>query len=589
MSTSPRRYTPLNTATAEIRVMLIDQTSELSEIVCTLQTIPLASASPFYALSYVWGDGNDMQVIKLDGERVKTRKNLCDFIRSLRVAIQGPIKIWVDYLCINQDDLDERAAQVAMMGQIYSRADSVYAWLGPSTADAERIFDFVEQSKIQRLAGETYWKIYMSDPTISDAFDDLLRRPYWTRLWILQEIVLAKRLWLFSGSRYISWDDLHFVLAGTKGSGSLYYARNSSQETTRLLQYLKESRDSPSALSLSSLVHKFHTAQCHDGRDKIYGLLSLAHQDTTRHVKVDYRSPLLQVLLDTYATWASEWVLDQDDACDTNIAEASYTPSLFCHELEFLFPEKQLLDLYDDDESRRQIIAKVTLKGYWQSRIFEFKHIATIPVPEEQFIPVSQSKSISQRSFPSHTLSQMITSARYDTFAYTTILPLPTDMVVNLGPMILIVRQKDGQYFVAGRGIQQRCTATECIFDPRLWRAQLLPDSIFELKYEHSPDTSPARRSSTRRKNHFVNVTLNAAALVEVLIANKEQDRTWEPHEFGLQHSIIDMCKDCRLSTSFGRRGPGTKPCRCIWSGQGVASSLSSQFRGLRRHHTVAM
>ncbi|KAJ9658239.1 hypothetical protein H2198_003812 [Neophaeococcomyces mojaviensis] len=521
MATSSIQYMPLRTELAEIRVMVIDQTDELSDVVCTLQTVPLAEANPFYALSYVWGDPHDVQSVTLDGQCIKVRKNLCDFIQSLRVAMHGPIRVWVDYLCINQKDLDERAAQVAMMDRIYSTADSVYAWLGPSTADSEKVFDFLEQSRIQRSAGEPYWKIFMSDSTVFHALEDLLGRSYWTRLWIIQEIVLAKRLWLFCGSRYISWHDLHFALAGTKAFHSTTHKRDSLHETMRLLQYLKESRESSSTMSLSKLVHKFITAQCQDERDKIYGLLSLAHQDARRLVKVDYRRPLLQVLLDTYPKWASEWVLDQEDICEANPATNSYTPSLFCQELELLFPESQLLNLYDDREIRKQITANVTFKGFWQSGTFEFRHIALIPTLEERFVPISHTRSIGREALSGPILSQMISPGGYDIFTYTTIAPLLTDKIINVGPIMLIVRQKGGKSVIVGRGIQKRCSAMEQIFDPRLWRAQLLTDSIFELKDDYIVEAAPVRRPSTRNRDDFVNVTLNAAA------SHMEASRFW--------------------------------------------------------------
>jgi hypothetical protein len=96
---------------------------------------------------------------------------------------------WVDALCINQDDAQEKAHQVGMMGSIYSNATYTYIWLGPNSEAGDLAMDFVanagpanfESSKI--VSEINYWK----------ALHALLRRGWWSRLWIVREACLSKR------------------------------------------------------------------------------------------------------------------------------------------------------------------------------------------------------------------------------------------------------------------------------------------------------------------------------------------------------------------------------------------------------------
>jgi hypothetical protein len=128
----------------------------------------------------------------------------------------------VDAICINQDDLAERSAEVLEMGSIYSHAEQVVVWLGPSSKDS-------------RLAVETLKKLgdgiryHVEDHTISHetsswakrlesdpetlkfnqpswfAIRDILRREWFSRLWVFQEIGLATQATLFAGQDSIDW------------------------------------------------------------------------------------------------------------------------------------------------------------------------------------------------------------------------------------------------------------------------------------------------------------------------------------------------------------------------------------------------
>lgn len=103
-----------------------------------------ASARPghveYVALSYTWGDADLVKEILLDGELFHVRENLWDFLNRARQTCLMEY-LWIDALCINQSKAGEGNHQVAMMGDIYSRAERVIVWLVIRSAEIEDAMD----------------------------------------------------------------------------------------------------------------------------------------------------------------------------------------------------------------------------------------------------------------------------------------------------------------------------------------------------------------------------------------------------------------------------------------------------------------
>ncbi|KAF2814788.1 heterokaryon incompatibility, partial [Mytilinidion resinicola] len=145
------------------------------------------TSSPFYyAASYTWGVPGSLQEIELNGVAHSIQANLFDFLQQLRLA-DATVTLWVDALCISQNDNSEKSIQVPLMGLIYSNAKSVFVWLGPQADGSEEYFDSFNQAPSKSL------KKVDSDARNprSAAIAFLQRREYWTRTWIIQELVLA--------------------------------------------------------------------------------------------------------------------------------------------------------------------------------------------------------------------------------------------------------------------------------------------------------------------------------------------------------------------------------------------------------------
>ena len=228
-------YSPLNTARNEIRLLEIrprHSDDAQQQPTLRLSVHSLDDAPVYQALSYVWGDPKQTKPVTVDGHQTPVTTNLFDALLQLRE--QGVQTIWADAVCINQQDDEEKAIQIQMMATIYSRAVSVVAWLGCSDASTERALQNIRslyrmtcsfsldlaihdrpnlwtwQRDELEYAGETL-ALNLCDDLSFERGDigsimPFLLRPYWSRLWVIQELCLAKKALLLCGRHMISWE-----------------------------------------------------------------------------------------------------------------------------------------------------------------------------------------------------------------------------------------------------------------------------------------------------------------------------------------------------------------------------------------------
>jgi hypothetical protein len=125
--TDRRTHQPL---TGDIICLLTLQPGLFNDpIHCQLEQVSLSAGHSYEALSYAWGDAKDTSPMILDRTLYYITKNLECALRYFRYKESLRV-LWIDAICINQNDLDEKSEQVLIMGEIYSRATKVYAWLG---------------------------------------------------------------------------------------------------------------------------------------------------------------------------------------------------------------------------------------------------------------------------------------------------------------------------------------------------------------------------------------------------------------------------------------------------------------------------
>ncbi|KAE8446189.1 hypothetical protein EG329_012414 [Mollisiaceae sp. DMI_Dod_QoI] len=134
-------YSPLNLALREIRLLSLLPGDFADVIHCQLSVVSLDEDPAYEALSYVWGDARQKLPIILNGENFIITKNLESALRYLRDE-HFPRHLWVDAICINQNDIMERAQQVGLMDAIYSKTKEVLIWLGREQEGSDKTFLF---------------------------------------------------------------------------------------------------------------------------------------------------------------------------------------------------------------------------------------------------------------------------------------------------------------------------------------------------------------------------------------------------------------------------------------------------------------
>ncbi|KAI8948589.1 heterokaryon incompatibility protein-domain-containing protein [Xylaria longipes] len=150
-------YEPLDPARNEIRLLVLLPGKAVDDLICTLRKVSLDSFSDFDALSYVWGDVSTKLPIKVNGEAFLITANLETALRALRKPRKRR-SIWVDALCINQEDVDEKNIQVPQMGRLYSTARSVVAWLGLPNPNIELAISWMQTYVAKTLkSSSAYW------------------------------------------------------------------------------------------------------------------------------------------------------------------------------------------------------------------------------------------------------------------------------------------------------------------------------------------------------------------------------------------------------------------------------------------------
>jgi hypothetical protein len=260
---------------------------------------------PYTALSYAWGDVKTTAPITLNGRLSFVTENLREALLYLK-RIRQDILLWVDALSINQEDPHERGHQVSQMRAIYSEASNVISWLGPGSTGTIQLFFFIE--KHQNICTNDSEQAESCDLLVNRELADAVRyleeRPYWNRIWVIQEIVVATKLELMCGEHSISWplfaafwpllSEDHFKKAQgmNRRLAPTYYA-------SAILPVRSWRRTD---ISLSYALELTGRSRATDGRDKVYAVLGLVDKGAGQAITVNYTiSPCVVYLVATKA------------------------------------------------------------------------------------------------------------------------------------------------------------------------------------------------------------------------------------------------------------------------------------------------
>lgn len=250
-------------------------------------------AKQYDALSYTWGPKDETKIIKVNDSFISIQRNLHDFLRTHWT----PITIWVDAICIDQRSDNEKNHQVNLMQQIYSSARQTCVWLGIGMTTYQAL---IKQALEERPEwGGRYFEPHNSlipwscpphnslayfkprrvpTETLENAFTELLTNPYWARLWIVQEVALAKRVTVYIGEWAFDWEEWTWFWEAIRFELEFRSQWSGHQRhRSHFLWNLKMARNRQwqVELGLPQLLEYYGNTLCQDLRDRVFGVLGL--------------------------------------------------------------------------------------------------------------------------------------------------------------------------------------------------------------------------------------------------------------------------------------------------------------------------
>ncbi|KAI4268019.1 MAG: hypothetical protein L6R38_007993 [Xanthoria sp. 2 TBL-2021] len=302
------KYTPLDEEAGEIRLLTLLPGRFNTPICITLETKILSSKKipKFTALSYAWGsdlDCLDIHVVAKRGVQgvksatLSVTRNLFEGLKHLRQKRRATV-LWIDQLCVDQRNLEERGKQVLRMPDIYSLAQGVIVWLGPESVDSNFAMTLLNNVGQDVTVDWAAWECYV-DPSSTFDFDglhlssqqwlsitNLLSRSWFERLWVVQEICLAtKWVCMLCGFKSIpsaTFSNAIFYLRGK------YDCYNATQRDI-LVGAMRLSRSKAQGwFSLERVLHETRHRKCSNKKDRVYAVLSLLPERERLGIHPDY-------------------------------------------------------------------------------------------------------------------------------------------------------------------------------------------------------------------------------------------------------------------------------------------------------------
>ncbi|KAH4968284.1 hypothetical protein HBH77_124510 [Parastagonospora nodorum] len=269
----------------EIRLVVLYPGKELEDITCDIIHVNLLDKPIYEAVSYIWatedGDLSMSAKIKCRNGNIAVTRNCESVLRSLRLKGRNR-KIWVDAICIDQKSILERNHQVKLMATIYTNASQVVASL---TTDTSLSFERV----LRLLDGSSRQSNQRQETPSRREFARFICMPYFDRVWILQEIALAKIVTLVVGKWTLRW-------TADTVSTLLNLCKTLDFRAPSVLRWLPSSQ--PEAGDLLDVLHRSRNCSATDRRDKVYALLGLVNAEVASAVPVDYSQTPCEIFTD---------------------------------------------------------------------------------------------------------------------------------------------------------------------------------------------------------------------------------------------------------------------------------------------------
>ncbi|KAJ4288783.1 hypothetical protein N0V88_007319 [Collariella sp. IMI 366227] len=320
----------------EIRIVTILPGAFDDPIICTLEHINLSNAKAesvaYEAVSYAWGDPTETRPITLENHIwYPITLNLFSALTYLRDRT-NPLCLWIDSLCINQQDLAERSAQVALMRDIFASASRVSIWLGDYGGRPKKrlplslpLAEWQREPPVTRAERQRYDTVETRHAKGRHVMHEVLARPWFTRMWVVQEVAVKhfenddEKVKFLVGHLSVPW----FVMARAFGYTIYIREKADGMQTERLhrenglcsitkawrykhllTRSTEEQKYVGFAEQLAMLLSRFTYFGATDPRDRIYSLLGMlvGNEKMPESLAPDYSKTVAQIFHE-YAAW----------------------------------------------------------------------------------------------------------------------------------------------------------------------------------------------------------------------------------------------------------------------------------------------
>lgn len=275
----------------DFRLITILPGSNDDPIVCKLSLASLSDLPDYYAISYTWADEegkqeNDSSIL-LDGYRFPVTSNCLAALRQVR-KYDTSKAIWIDSVCIDQHKDLEKNHQVHIMPQIYAQAVSVLIYIGDLNADEIKLLQLLCSTELGQYSARSYWSYRSTLKTF-------LSRRWFSRVWILQEVILAKAAHLLCGGFVLRWSKLPARCYEILDIAPAPF----DQSQGRLPAIFQAERIcTRRPVELLTLLDHARSTEASDPRDKVFALLGFTFQAEKEGLEADYTKNVVQVYME---------------------------------------------------------------------------------------------------------------------------------------------------------------------------------------------------------------------------------------------------------------------------------------------------
>lgn len=323
-------YGPIESAT-HVRLLRVRKATRVS-VEGSLKVVPIEKLpnTTYFALSYTWGraqESKDVKRIELGGKDFWIRNNLWNFFVYAGKLCLGHL-LYVDAICVDQNDKEERSHQVKNMAIVYENANCVYAWLGRAlpqqTENLKALHELIGRSNWRNSADPKEWS-----REAMFGFEALMARPYWSRLWIVQEFLLPEQLKIVCGTWQYDWDELakwrkDVPEPQLDPSTKLDWWNVTAFEKPQVAIHQQDAEDhfsgrwehairifthrsnwnerTASGIPLYKAVKYFNKQDCGEIKDRIFALIRLLEKSERRGIEPSYEDSIKTIYEDSLST-----------------------------------------------------------------------------------------------------------------------------------------------------------------------------------------------------------------------------------------------------------------------------------------------